>query len=60
MKTVLTKLNKANVRLKWEQCSLAQKEIEWLGCKLTQNGISPINTKIQAITEKLRPKNLKE
>ena len=42
------------------KCNLAQKEIEWLGYKLTQNGISPINTKIQAITEKLRPKNLKE
>ena len=59
VKTVLTKLNKANVRLKWEKCKVAQKEIEWLGYKLTQNGISPINTKIQAITEKLRPKNLK-
>ena len=26
----------------------------------TQTGISPINTKIQAITEKLKPENLKE
>ena len=38
------------------KCNLAQKEIEWLGYKLPQNGISPINTKIQAITEKLRRK----
>ena len=60
VETVLTKLNKANVRLKWEKCNLAQNEIEWLGYKLTQNGISPINTKIQAITQKLRPENLKE
>ena len=60
MKTVLTKLNKANVMLKWEKGKLAQKKIEWLGYKLTQTGISSINTKIQAITEKLKPKNLKE
>ena len=54
IQTVLTKLNKANVRLKREKCKFAQKEIEWLGYKLTQTGISPINTKIQAITEKLK------
>ena len=60
VKTVLTKLNKANVRLKWEKCKFAQKEIEWLGYKLTQTGISPMNTKIQAITKKLKPKYLKE
>ena len=60
VKTVLTKLNKANIRLKWEKCKFAQKEIEWLGYKLTQTGINPLNTKIQAITEKLKPKRLKE
>ena len=60
VKTVLTNLNKANVRLKSENCKFAQKEIEWLGYKLTQTGSSPINTKIQAILEKLKPKNLKE
>ena len=60
VKTVLTKLNKANIRLKCEKCKFAQKEIEWLGYKLTQTGISPINTKIQAITEKLKPEDLNE
>ena len=30
VKTVLTKLNKAYVSLKWEKCKFAQKEIEWL------------------------------
>ena len=60
VKTVQTKLNKANVRLKSEKCKLAQKEIECLEYKLTQTGMSPISTKIQAITEKLKPKNLKE
>ena len=27
---------------------------------MTNNGISPVNTKVQGITEKLRPLNLKE
>ena len=35
-------------------------EIEWLGFKSTNSGISPINSKVQGITEKLRPTNLKE
>ena len=43
-----------------EKCKFAQNEVEWLGYHLTQTGIRPINTKIQAITDKLKPKNLKE
>ena len=27
---------------------------------MTKDGISPVNTKVQGITEKLRPENLKE
>ena len=60
VKQVLEKLDKTNVRLKWEKCKFAQNEIEWFGYKLTQTGIQPMNTKIQAITDKLKPKNLKE
>ena len=60
VRKVLTKLDKANVRLKYEKCKFAETEIEWLGYKLTQTGITPLNSKVQAITEKLKPKNLKE
>ena len=59
MRQVLSKLN-ANVRLKWEKRKFAQSEIELLGYKLTQTGIQPINTKVQVITEKMKPKNLKD
>ena len=38
----------------------AKQEIEWLGFKLMSSGISPINTKVQGISDKLRPTNLKE
>ena len=39
---------------------MAQKRIEWLGYDISAEGIVPQNEKIQAITQKLRPKNLKE
>ena len=60
VKQVLEKLDEANIRLKWEKCKFAQSEVAWLGYHLTQTGIRPINTKIQAITDKLKPKYSKE
>ena len=60
VKQVLKRLDKANVRLKWEKCKFAEEEKDWLGQKLSQTGIKPINLKVQAITEKLTPKSLKE
>ena len=42
------------------KCKIAEEEIKWLGYKLSQTGIKPINSKVQAITEKLTPKSLKE
>ena len=60
VKQVLRKLDNANTRKKWEKCKFAAEEIEWLGYNLSQTGIKPINSKVQAITEKLTPKSLKE
>ena len=54
VKQVLKKLDNANIILKWEKCKFAAEELEWLGYKLSQN------SKVQAITEKLTPKSLKE
>ena len=60
VKQVLKRLGNANVRLKREKCKFAEEEIEWLGYKLSQTGIKPINSKVQALTEKLTPKSIKE
>ena len=46
VKQVLKRLDNANVRLKWEECKFAEEEIEWLGYKLSQTGIKPINSKV--------------
>ena len=60
VREILKTLDQAELQLKARKCVFAKNEIEWLGFKLTENGISPKNTKVQGITEKHRPTNLKE
>ena len=60
VREILKVLDKAELQLKAGKCKFAKQEIEWLGFNLTNSGISPINSKVQGITEKLRPTNLKE
>ena len=57
---VLQILTTAGFRLKAEKCQVAVKSTEWLGFKLTPNGITPIQSKVQGITDRIRPKNLKQ
>ena len=60
VKHILKSLDNANIRLKWEKCKFSAEETDWLGHKLSPTGIKPINSKVQAITEKLTSKSLKE
>ena len=60
VRQILKVIDDAELQLKAEKCNFAKQEIEWLGFKLTNSGISPINSKVQGITEKLRTTNLKE
>ena len=60
VREVLEVLDKANLQLKADKCKIACTEIEWLGYKLSGEGVTPINGKIQGISERLRPNNLKE
>ena len=60
VREVMKILDEANLQLKAEKCVIAQESIEWLGFKLTRTGISPINTKAQGISDRLRPTNLKQ
>ena len=53
-------LDNAGIRLKLEKSNIAKTETEWLGFKLSGEGIKPIDEKVQAITEKLGPQNLKD
>ena len=60
IREVLEVLNEANLQLEADKCKIACTEIEWLGYKLSGEGVAPINGKIQGISERLRPNNLKE
>ena len=60
VKEVMRVLDDANLQLKAGKCIIAQESKEWFGYKLSRTGISPINTKSQGISERLRPTNLKQ
>ena len=53
VREVLKVVDDAELHLKAGKCKFAKQEIEWLGFKMTSSGISPINSKVQGITEKL-------
>ena len=60
VREILKTLDAAKLQLKAGKCNSAKQEIEWLGFKLTSHGILPVNSKVQELTEQLRPTNLKE
>ena len=49
VKEVLKRLVEANVNLKLNKCTFAAEDIEWVGYKLSQQGVTPINSKVQGI-----------
>ena len=59
VREVMKILDEATLQLKAETCVIARTSIEWLGYKLSRTGISPINTKAQRISSRLRPTNSK-
>ena len=60
VREILKVLDEANLQLKAGKCKIAESEIEWLGFKMTNSGISRINSKVQGVTENSLPTNLKE
>ena len=57
---VLKRLDEANINLKLCKCTFAAESIEWVGYNLSQQGVAPINSKVQRISERLRPSNLEK
>ena len=60
VKEVLKRLDHANINLRLDKCTFAAKNIEWVGYNLSQQGVAPINSKVQGISERLRPTILKQ
>ena len=53
------KLDDDNLRINLQKCHFAKSEIEWLGYKFTQTGISPLESKTAAILTIPPPTTLK-
>ena len=60
MLKILTTLDEYNFAVKWTKCKFFQKEIEWLGFKISKTGIVPLFDKSKAMKDLPIPKNLKE
>ena len=60
VREILKTLDDAELQLREGKWKIAANEIEWLGFKMTNKRISPVNTKMQGITKQLRPSSLKE
>ena len=58
IKKVLTRLDKENLPISLLKCEFAQTEIVWLGYKISPDGITPIETKTNAFTQKEQPYTL--
>ena len=60
MSEVLSKLETAGYKLRLTKSEMFKSEIEWIGHRIDQNGIRPLQDKLQAISELKHPENQKE
>ena len=56
----VNKIGNAEYRLSESKSELFKTEIEWIGHKIDQNGIRPLQDKLLAVKELKEPKNEKE
>jgi len=60
LETVLQRLAEAGLKLNKEKCSFMQPEVNYLGHKLSSQGIHPLEDKVKAIHAFQTPKNKQE
>ena len=60
VREILETFDGAKLQLLVGKCETAKQEIEFFGFEITSQGILPVISKVQGITEKLRLTNLKE
>ena len=57
---ILNILDNKNMAVKWEKCAFFQKEIEWLGFKISNSGVKLLVGKSDSIKNLPNPKNISE
>ena len=60
LEELLNQLEKAGMRLKKSKCKFLITEIEYLGHRITKEGLKPTQLKVRAIAQAPRPKNVSE
>ena len=60
LREVCSRLKTANLKLHPSKCSLFQKEVEFLGHKISEKGVSTDDRKIEAVKNWPTPKNVKD
>ncbi|VDH91897.1 Hypothetical predicted protein [Mytilus galloprovincialis] len=60
LETVLGKIQEAGMRLNKDKCVFLAHEVVYLGHRIDQYGIYPVESKVKAITEAPEPKNVTE
>ena len=60
LEEVLKRLKRNGVRVKKEKCDFLKESVEYLGHKITANGIQPTESKVEAVVNAPRPTNKTE
>ena len=60
LKETMKKQEEARYRLHPKKCEIFGKESEWIAHRLDQNGIRPLQDKLEAVTKLKIPKNAEE
>ena len=60
IKQVLSRLAKRNVKLNGAKCQFFQAQVKYMGHMLSKQGISPVNSKLDAIRLAARPKDVSQ
>ena len=57
---ILSILDQKNMAVKWGKCAFFKSDIEWLGFKISGDGVRPLVDKANAIKNLPTPKNISE
>ena len=60
LEKVLQCLNQAGLRLKWAKCAFMLSSVEYLGHRISAEGIQPTQEKVRAIAEAPAPNNISQ
>ena len=60
LKEVLQRFRKANLKIRADKCHILQKEVNFLGYRVSQAGVGTQKSKVEAVLNWPIPKNLKE